>query len=105
MKLLAIRLGEQTTPAKSLVMTALIGVEDFRLAIAVDCLLHRIDALVLRCFGWGEVRGQGVRQSPRQYPATCPVQHGEQVYKATPHWNVGDACPELRRRVRRPHVV
>ena len=41
-------------------LTALVGVEDFRLAVTVDCLLYRFLA---------EVRGQGVGQPPRQHPA------------------------------------
>ena len=44
MKQLAIRLGEPTTLAKSLVMAALIGVKYLRRAIYLQCLLQAVHA-------------------------------------------------------------
>jgi len=69
-------------------LTALIRVEDLWVAILRDRLPHRVEA---------EVRGQRIREPPRQHSATCPVQDGEEIHEAPTHGNVGD--------IRRPDMV
>ena len=75
-------------------LAALIRVEDLRLAVAVNRLLHRLQA---------EVCGHGDLQSPGQYAPGVPVDHGRQIHKAPRHWNLRDIhCPELVRTVDTP---
>ena len=70
-------------------LAALIRVGDVRFAIPVDRLLDRFQA---------EVGGQGIRNPPRQDPATGPVHHGEPIHEATFHRDVGDSrSPDLVR--------
>lgn len=65
----------------------LVGVEDFRHAIARQRFPHRLDA---------EVRRQRVRQPPGQDPSAGPIHDSKQVYEAASHWDVGNVCrPDL----------
>ncbi len=79
---------QQTRELQTGKLTALIGVEDLRMAILRDRLPHRVEA---------EVRGQRIGEPPRQHSATRPVQDGEERHEAPTHGNVGE--------VRRPDVV
>ena len=70
---------------------ALIGVEDFRLAMSAHRFLQRLDA---------EVRLHGDRQPPRQNPPAEPVHHRHQIHKPFGHRNIRDVgAPDLVRPV------
>ena len=64
-----------------MLVTALIGVEDFRCAVSVNGLLHGLEA---------EIRGRRVRRAPGQHPPARPVHHGKQIDEAAFHREVGN---------------
>src|SRR5690606_30854610 len=80
--------GEQADEGASGELRSLIGVEDLGLAVAVDGLLHGLDAEVCR---------ERVADAPCEHLAAVPVHYCEQVHEATGHRDVGD--------VRRPDLV
>ena len=69
-------------------LAALVGVEDVRRTVAVNRFAHGVHA---------EVGRERVGQTPRQHPATGPVQDREQVHKAALHRNI--------REISRPDTV
>jgi hypothetical protein len=62
-------------------LTPLVGVEDLGTAILRDRLPHGVET---------EVRGERIGEPPGQYPATRPVEHGEEIHKTPAHRNVRD---------------
>ncbi len=62
-------------------LTALIGVEYLRLAIALQCFFERVDA---------KIRIQKDRYPPRQHPPGEPIDHGDQVDETTGHRDVSN---------------
>jgi len=79
---------QQTRALQTGKRTAVIRVEHLRVSILRDRLPHRVEA---------EVRGQRIREPPRQHSATRPAQDGEAIHEAPTQGNVGD--------IRRPDVV
>ncbi|KFB76002.1 MAG: hypothetical protein AW06_002927 [Candidatus Accumulibacter cognatus] len=79
---------EQTGEFAAGELATLISVEDLRAAVAVDGFPHRVQT---------EVGRQGVGKPPGKDPPREPVDHGEQVEKASAHRDVGD--------VRRPRLI
>lgn len=68
-------------------LRALIGVEDFRLSVLGDRLLHGLDA---------EVGGQRIGKAPSQYAPRRPIDDRKQIREAAPHRNVGNIrSPDL----------
>ena len=62
-------------------LAALIGVEDFRLAVAGDGFLKRIDA---------EIRGQRIGEPPGEHAAAGPIDDRHEIDEAPAHRDVGD---------------
>jgi len=57
-------------------LAPLVSVEDLRAAILRDRLPHGVEA---------EVCSERIGEPPGQYPATRPVEHGEEIHKAPAH--------------------
>src|ERR1019366_9461168 len=69
-------------------LTALIRVEDFRLAMLRQSFLQRLNAKL--CL-------HGDRYSPSENPAAEPIDHGDEINKALLHRDVAD--------IRRPYLI
>lgn len=70
-------------------LAALVGVEDFRLAVTQDGLLQGFDA---------EVGGQRIREEPPgKNPSAVPINDSHQIHKAPAHRDVGN--------IRGPHLI
>src|SRR5690606_7442601 len=68
-------------------LAALVGVEDFWFAVAIQGFLDSLNA---------EVDAQGVGDSPGKNPARVPVHDCSEVHKTFRHRNVGNIhCPNL----------
>src|SRR5712671_1820524 len=77
-----------STPVKSSLGQALVGVEDLRPTKASERFLERLDA---------EIGAERVRQPPGQYRTTVPVHDRDQIHEPLGHRDIGD--------IRAPNLV
>src|SRR5260370_805521 len=79
--------GERAGEGRAGELRALVGIEDFGLAVTSEGVLQCLDA---------EGRLHRDRQPPRQNPAGRPVENDSEIHEAARHRDVGDVhCPDL----------